>query len=136
MSTQVSSAADEVAIAVQTPAVAAAGTVAGELAKMSPPPPLSSLVASLFGSVKNNENQPQIRSNAGCSSNNNNNNNNNNKRSLSNGSVNGANTSNGGTPRKLDKQQFGMCKICNDKATGIHYGIPSCEGCKVSLSGA
>ena len=132
MSTQVSSAADEVAIAVQAPVAAAAGTVAGELAKMSPPPPLSSLVASLFGSVKNNENQPQIRSNAGC----NNNNNNNNKRSLSNGSVNGANTSNGGTPRKLDKQQFGMCKICNDKATGIHYGIPSCEGCKVSLSGA
>ena len=128
MSTQVSSAADEV----QAPVAAAvAGTVAGELAKMSPPPPLSSLVASLFGNVKNNENQPQIRSNAGCSSSNNNN-----KRSLSNGSVNGANTSNGGTPRKLDKQQFGMCKICNDKATGIHYGIPSCEGCKVSLSGA
>ncbi len=33
-------------------------------------------------------------------------------------------------PRKLDKLQFGMCKVCNDHATGIHYGISSCEGCK------
>ena len=28
---------------------------------------------------------------------------------------------------------FGRCKICKDKATGIHYGIPSCEGCKVII---
>jgi hypothetical protein len=26
---------------------------------------------------------------------------------------------------------FGKCKICSDKATGIHYGISTCEGCKV-----
>lgn len=26
---------------------------------------------------------------------------------------------------------FGKCKVCKDKATGVHYGIPSCEGCKV-----
>lgn len=26
---------------------------------------------------------------------------------------------------------FGKCKVCNDKATGIHYGIATCEGCKV-----
>jgi hypothetical protein len=26
---------------------------------------------------------------------------------------------------------FGMCKVCNDKATGVHYGISTCEGCKV-----
>ena len=29
------------------------------------------------------------------------------------------------------KFDFGRCKVCKDKATGIHYGIPSCEGCKV-----
>ena len=23
---------------------------------------------------------------------------------------------------------FGNCKICEDKATGIHYGIGTCEG--------
>ena len=26
---------------------------------------------------------------------------------------------------------FGKCKVCNDKATGVHYGVPTCEGCKV-----
>lgn len=26
---------------------------------------------------------------------------------------------------------FGNCKVCNDKASGIHYGVASCEGCKV-----
>lgn len=29
------------------------------------------------------------------------------------------------------KFNFGRCKVCHDFATGIHYGIPSCEGCKV-----
>ena len=33
--------------------------------------------------------------------------------------------------KKLDKEQFGNCKICDCKANGIHYGVASCEGCKV-----
>ena len=23
------------------------------------------------------------------------------------------------------------CKVCDDKASGYHYGVTSCEGCKV-----
>jgi len=30
------------------------------------------------------------------------------------------------------KYPFGHCRVCNDKATGVHYGIATCEGCKVS----
>jgi hypothetical protein len=26
--------------------------------------------------------------------------------------------------------EFGNCKICKDSATGIHYSVASCEGCK------
>ncbi len=26
---------------------------------------------------------------------------------------------------------FGKCKVCSDKATGVHYGVATCEGCKV-----
>ena len=28
---------------------------------------------------------------------------------------------------------FGKCKVCNDESTGIHYGVSTCEGCKVRL---
>ena len=28
---------------------------------------------------------------------------------------------------------FGDCRICDDKASGIHYGVSTCEGCKVTF---
>jgi hypothetical protein len=30
----------------------------------------------------------------------------------------------------LESLEF--CKVCFDKATGIHYGVATCEGCKVN----
>lgn len=35
--------------------------------------------------------------------------------------------------RRKSTFPFGKCKVCNDKATGVHYGISTCEGCKVSF---
>ena len=32
---------------------------------------------------------------------------------------------------KTNSESFGGCKICDDRATGIHYGVESCESCKV-----
>jgi hypothetical protein len=28
---------------------------------------------------------------------------------------------------------FGRCKVCMDMATGIHYSVATCEGCKVGI---
>jgi hypothetical protein len=30
----------------------------------------------------------------------------------------------------MKKLIFGKCKVCNDEATGVHYGVSTCEGCK------
>lgn len=35
------------------------------------------------------------------------------------------------TKRAKSTFPFGKCKVCNDKATGVHYGVATCEGCKV-----
>lgn len=32
-----------------------------------------------------------------------------------------------------DKQKLGDCRICLGKANGLHYGVISCEGCKVII---
>ncbi|CAF3395440.1 unnamed protein product [Rotaria sp. Silwood1] len=36
------------------------------------------------------------------------------------------------TNTSVDKRPFpfGHCRVCADKATGAHYGVPTCEGCK------
>ena len=43
------------------------------------------------------------------------------------------------SPRKADmfasssKQKGPSCKVCSDEASGFHYGVDSCEGCKVNI---
>jgi hypothetical protein len=36
---------------------------------------------------------------------------------------------------KIEKQIYHSSRICHDTATGVHYGVISCEGCKVCFLG-
>ena len=36
-------------------------------------------------------------------------------------------------PQGIVPFPFGQCRICNDRATGVHYGVATCEGCKVRV---
>ena len=32
----------------------------------------------------------------------------------------------------MGKVKGPICKVCGDEASGFHYGVDSCEGCKVN----
>lgn len=37
------------------------------------------------------------------------------------------------TSMDSNQEDNNLCAICNDKASGNHYSVPSCEGCKVYM---
>jgi hypothetical protein len=41
-----------------------------------------------------------------------------------------ASSTNNGKPLYTTELQV-LCRICGDRASGYHYGVHSCEGCKV-----
>lgn len=48
-----------------------------------------------------------------------------------------SNSTTSGTGRKMSGGRHQLapnakCSVCNDDASGFHYGVDSCEGCKVS----
>jgi hypothetical protein len=39
-------------------------------------------------------------------------------------------STNGSNNTHFEIANFGKCRACADSANGIHYGVPTCEGCK------